>query len=110
MNGTDLTFHPEAAEEPEVSTAWYVRRSVPAAVQFVAQVEYALEQLAFGLGMGRRGDMSCAVTRIPSFITKPKVASKSLPWRTLSGGLDTARVDSEFRGGRRFSGLAAAHR
>ncbi len=46
MNGTDLTFHPEAAEELEVSTAWYAKRSVPAAVQFVAQVEHALEQIA----------------------------------------------------------------
>jgi plasmid stabilization system protein ParE len=45
VGGNKLTFHPEAAEELEATTAWYAKRSVAAAAQFVAEVEHALEQV-----------------------------------------------------------------
>lgn len=54
LNGTDLTFHPKAAEELEASTAWYAKRSVPAAVQFVAKVEHAPEQVTKSPGLWPR--------------------------------------------------------
>jgi toxin ParE1/3/4 len=41
-----VRFHPEAAEEAQASVDWYRARSAEAAAGFVAELDYAIEQVA----------------------------------------------------------------
>jgi plasmid stabilization system protein ParE len=41
-----VRFHPEGAEEARASVDWYRARSAEAAAGFVAELDYAIEQIA----------------------------------------------------------------
>jgi plasmid stabilization system protein ParE len=46
VNAENVEFHPEAAEEAQAATEWYLLRSVRAAEGFIRELERAVESVA----------------------------------------------------------------